>query len=200
MQGLTENYVESALRHNLIQFQHSPNLRSLYTALFSPFVTLQQALKEVLLERHLENAVGKQLDGIGDILGMPRPYTTADGLFYFGFTGQSRSKGFAQAIIRSQNMGTGLSSHQYMSDGLYKRLLHWKIVANNSHGTIEDIIQAAKAAFWASQVVVEEERCKIIVNITRSPKYASEAIESIKEKLIPAAAGIFVTVNIINGE
>lgn len=87
-----------------------------------------------------------------------------------------------------------------MSDGLYKRLLHWKIVANNSHGTIEDIIQAAKAAFLASQVVVEEERCKIIVNITRSPKYASEAIERIKEKLIPAAAGIFVTVNIINGE
>lgn len=199
MQGLDENYLETALQHNLIQFRHSPNIQSLYTALFTPFASIQQALKELLLERHLDTAVGKQLDGIGDILGMPRPYTTTDGLFYFGFTGQSRAKGFSQAIIRSLNSATGIKSHQYMADSLYKRLLHWKIIANNSHGTIEDIIQAAKAAFLATKVEVIESRCKITVNITRPAKYASEAIESIKEELIPAVAGIFVSVNIING-
>lgn len=199
MEGLSENHLETALNHSLLQFRHAPNLHAVYTALFQPFQPLQNALSDLLLERHLDRAKGKQLDGIGDILGLPRPYTTAEGLFYFGFTGQSKAKGFAQAVIRSQYSATSVSSHQYISDSLYKRLLRWKIIANNSHGTLEDIIQAAKAAFLAKRVEVIEGQCRITVNITRSPKEASEAIESIKEKLIPAAAGIFVTVNLING-
>lgn len=199
MQGLDQNYLDVALQHNLIQFQHSPHLRALYRALFSHFAPLQQALSQLLFERHLDSATGKQLDGIGDILGLPRPYTTADGLFYFGFTGQAKAKGFSQAVIRSQYFATGSSNYQFMSDTLYKRLLNWKIIANNSHGTVEDIIQACQAAFMASRVEVIEGRCSLTVNITRPAKYASEAIENIKEKLIPAAAGIFVSVNIING-
>lgn len=199
MNGLAEDYFDTAWQHNLIQFQHSPNLRSLYAALFQPFAPVQQALRELLLERHLETATGKQLDGIGDILGIKRPYTTTDGLFYFGFTGQSKAKGFSQAVIRSQDAATGTKNHQFMSDALYKRLLHWKIIANNSHGTVEDIIQACQAAFMANRVEVIEGHCKVTVNVTRPLKYASESIESVKEKLIPAAAGIFVAVNIING-
>lgn len=199
MNGLDENYLDIAKRHNLIQFQHSPNVHSLYTALFSPFSSLQSAFRELLLNRHLDNAVGKQLDGIGDILGMPRPYMAVEGQFYFGFTGQSKAKGFSQAVIRSLNSETGNKQYQFVSDSLYKRLLHWKIIANNSHGTVEDIIQACQAVFMASRVEVLEGRCRLTVNVTRPAKFASEAIESIKEKLIPAAAGIFVSVNIING-
>ncbi|MGQ0285680.1 DUF2612 domain-containing protein [Pasteurellaceae bacterium 22721_9_1] len=199
MDGLDENYLEIAKQHNLIQFQCSPNIHSLYTALFTPFASLQGAFRELLLNRHLDNAVGKQLDGIGDILGLSRPYMTVDGVFYFGFTGQSKAKGFSQAVIRSLNSETSNKQYRFISDNLYKRLLRWKIVKNNSHGTVEDVIRACQAAFVANRVEVIEEKCKLTVNVTRSVKFESEAIESIKEKLIPAAAGIFVSVNIMNG-
>lgn len=199
MNGLDENYLDIAKRHNLIQFQTSPNIHSLYTALFNPFKSLQGEFKKLLLNRHLDNAVGKQLDGIGDILGLSRPYMTVDGKFYFGFTGQSKAKGFSQAVIRSLSSETGNKQYRFVSDELYKRLLRWKIIKNNSHGTVEDIIQACKSAFMANRVEVIEDKCRVTVNVTRSTKFESEAIESIKEKLIPAAAGIFVSVNIMNG-
>lgn len=254
MNGLDENYLETAWQHNLSQFRQSPKIHSLYTALFQPFDSLQKVFRNLLLNRHLSefktispisdgvfyfgfagqsrakgfsqavirsrkkkvvkkssatndvsvgelinHAVGQQLDGIGDILGISRPYISSGGMVYFGFTGQSKSKGFSQATIRHQSAFSIGQGYQFLDDNTYRRLLHWKIIANNSHGTIEDIIKACQIVFMANRVVIQEERCRLRIYITREIKYANNAIESIKEKLIPASAGIFVSVNIIDG-
>lgn len=193
-----ENYTEIAISNNLLQFNRKPKVEALYKVLFEPFNSIQTALKQLITLRHLDTAKGKQLDGIGDILGIERPYTTSDGIFYFGFTGQSRALGFSQAVIRSNSLSIGSGNFKYMSDHGYRRLLHWKIIANNSHGTVEDIIKACKAVFLASKVEVIEGSCEITVNVARKQKDILDSLDSVKEKLIPASAGIFVTVNFID--
>ena len=189
-----ENYTEIATSNNLLQFNRKPKVESLYKVLFEPFNSIQTASKQLITLRHLDTAKDKQLDGIGDILGIERPYTTSDGIFYFGFTGQSRALGFSQAVIRSNSLSIDSGNFKYMIDHGYRRLLHWKIIANNSHGTVEDIIKACKAVFLASKVEVIEGNCEITVNITRKRKDILDSLDSVKEKLIPASAGIFVSV------
>lgn len=189
-----ENYTEIAISNNLLQFNRKPNLDRLYKVLFDPFFSLQEALGELTALRHIDTAKGKQLDGIGDILGIERPYTTMDGIFYFGFTGQSRALGFSQAVIRSESLSVGTNKFTYMTDSSYRRLLKWKVIANNSHGTVDDIIRACKEVFLATKVEVMEGNCEITVKVTRNRKDALESLDSIKEKLIPASAGIFVSV------
>ena len=193
-----ENYTKIALSHNLLQFNRKPKIETLYQILFAPFSAIQTALGQLLTLRHLDKAKGKQLDGIGSILGIERPYTTAEGVFYFGFTGQSRALGFSQAVIRSNSLSIGSGNFKYMSDQGYLRLLRWKIIVNNSHGTIEDIIKACEAAFLASKVEIIEGNCEITVNVTRKRKDILDLLDSVKEKLIPASVGIFVTVNFID--
>ncbi|WP_314878778.1 DUF2612 domain-containing protein [Haemophilus parahaemolyticus] len=193
-----EDYTAIAIEHNLSQFHNKPNLATLYRVLFAPFAEIQTACHQLLTLRHLDTAQGKQLDGIGNILGIERPFTIGDGLFYFGFRGQSKALGFSQAIIRSQSLSIGSGNYRYMSDNLYKRLLRWKVVKNNAHGTIEDIIQACVAVFNATKVEVIEQHCAVDVQITRKRADISEAIDSIKEQLIPVAAGIAVNVNFNN--
>lgn len=193
-----ENYTEIAISNNLLQFNRKPKVEVLYKVLFEPFNSIQTASKQLITIRYLDTAKGKQLDGIGDILGIERPYTTSDSIFYFGFTGQSRALGFSQAVIRSNSLSIGSGNFKYMSDHGYRRLLHWKIIANNSHGTVEDIIKACKAVFLASKVEVIEGDCEITVNVTRKRKDILDSLDSVKEKLIPASAGIFITVNFID--
>lgn len=192
------NYVEIAQKNNLLQFNRKPKTETLYQILFQPFETIQTGLNQLLTLRHIETARGKQLDGIGNILGIERPYTTSDGIFYFGFTGQSKALGFSQAVIRSNSLSVGSNNFTYMSDKSFKRLLKWKVIANNSHGTVEDVILACKAAFLAQKVEVIEGDCDITVNVTRKRIDALESLESIKEKLIPVSAGIFVSVNFVD--
>ena len=189
-----ENYTEIATSNNLLQFNRKPKVESLYKVLFEPFNSIQTASKQLITLRHLDTAKDKQLDGIGDILGIERPYTTSDGIFYFGFTGQSRALGFSQAVIRSNSLSIGSGTVKYTIDHGSRRLLHWKIIANNSHGTVEDIIKACKAVFLASKVEVIEGNCEITVNVTRKRKDILDSLDSVKEKLIPASAGIFVSV------
>lgn len=54
------------------QFDDSADLRALANALLSPTLHLQQAYADLNLLRWIDTAVGMQLDGLGDILGIAR--------------------------------------------------------------------------------------------------------------------------------
>lgn len=198
MNGLTEDYIETARQLNLCQFKTSPKLTALMSGFLLPYGSLQQVLSQLINERHLDTAVGKQLDGIGDIVGIARPYDLGQGLWYFGFTGQSKAKGFSQAPIRNDRLKLTASNYEYMSDQLYRRLLKWKIIANNSHGTVEDIIQSAIALYDATNVHVQTlNPCHFGVTITLSSKSKVEAFSDQPERFIPTATGVKVDVNFI---
>jgi len=54
------------------QFDDSPNVRGLYECLLAPFQELEDAFWQLHTERAIDNSVGAQLDGIGQILKFPR--------------------------------------------------------------------------------------------------------------------------------
>ncbi|OBW92971.1 DUF2612 domain-containing protein [Gallibacterium salpingitidis] len=196
---LDQDFIDTTLSHQLSQFRYSPNLTALITLLLSPYATLQHTLKQMLLERHIDTAIGKQLDGVGDIVGMPRPFTKMNGEWYFGFTGQSKAKPFSQAPIRDLALQTTSKQVSYMPDDTYRRLIKWKVVANNSHGTVEDVIEACKALFLAEQVHIQEKNdAEIKISITRAIKNKFDAIEDSPNQWIPAAAGVKIFVEFID--
>lgn len=198
--ALEDDFVAAGLNNRLSQFNYSPNLTALLTLLLSPHVNIQQALKQMLLERHIDTAQGRQLDGVGDIVGMPRPFTQLNGEWYFGFRGQSKAKPFSRAPIRDLAMQTNLRQFNYMDDVGYRRLIKWKVIANNSHGTIEDIILACQALFMATKVVVKDKQdAEATIAITRAQKHKLDAVEEEATRWIPTAVGVKVSVEFING-
>lgn len=54
------------------QFHDAPNITNLTTALLTPFVALKDALNELYEDRWLSTSEGRQLDLIGEILGLER--------------------------------------------------------------------------------------------------------------------------------
>ncbi|MCQ9124372.1 DUF2612 domain-containing protein [Rodentibacter caecimuris] len=197
---LDTDFEAVGLNNRLSQFNYSPNLAALLTILLSPYTNIQQALKQMLLVRHIDTAQGKQLDGVGDIVGMPRPFTQMNGEWYFGFSGQSKAKPFSRAPIRDLAMQTNSRQFNYMNDMNYRRLIKWKVIANNSHGTIEDIILACQALFMAKKVAVKDKQdAEITIAITRDQKYKLDAVEDEATRWIPTAAGVKVSVEFING-
>lgn len=197
--ALDANFVEIGLSRQLMQFRHSPNLNALLELLLTPYADIQHALKKMLTERHIDTAQGKQLDGVGDIVGMPRPFTQMNGDWYFGFSGQSKAKPFSRAPIRDLAMQTNARTLNYMADDNYRRLLKWKIIANNSHGTVEDVIAACLAVFLAKRISVQErDDAALHIVIARSVKNKLDAIEQDASRWIPCAAGVKVTVELVD--
>ncbi|OOF35761.1 hypothetical protein BKK49_12200 [Rodentibacter rarus] len=199
--ALLQDFEQAAWENQLGQFRYSPNLQKLFRVLLEPYQSLQNALAQNLQQRDLETAKGKQLDGIGDIVGLPRPYISSDGEWYFGFQGQSKGKGFSQAPIRDLALLTNNQKIQFMSDEPYRRLLRWKIIANNSQGTLEDVINACLVLFKASRVIVREiAPCSVEIQIERALKDQIMAIEQKPSDWIPIGAGISTTVIFKNKE
>lgn len=196
-----DDYQEIGRNNLLLQFTYSERVKLLLNGILHPFSNVQYGLSQLLLDRHLDRAIGVQLDGIGDILGLGRPYITIiDNKWWFGFRGQTLAKPFKQAPIRDDNYYLTSSNTKFMSDEFYSRLLRWKIIKNNSHGTVEDIIRAYQAIFQPSKVEVRENEVgSIEIVITRQFKKELEGIEKTAVDWCPVAAGIKSTVSFIEG-
>lgn len=65
-------HVSQALNDLLAQFHDKPNIAALVSAFLQQVQEAEDMLFDVFTKRTLDVATGAQLDGIGDILGLPR--------------------------------------------------------------------------------------------------------------------------------
>lgn len=174
------------------QFDQSQKLEALVRSLASPFNGVQQTIKQLFTDRWLDSAVGAQLDGAGDILGQPRRITDVVAYRFFGFRHQQNIGGFGQAPFRRP--GQVLTQGSTVLDDInYRKLLKWKSIVNQCHGTSEEIEKALKVLFGASAVsVLDSGNASIHIVIN---KVANDEDIFLKNTLkwIPRAAGIKVT-------
>ena len=85
-----------------------------------------------------------------------------------------------------------------MLDEHYRRLIKWKVIANHSHGTLDDVIEACRAIFLAERVsITEGQDADVHITITRMAKNRLDAVEQEPVLWIPTAAGVKVTVEFI---
>lgn len=196
---LNQDHGQIAWDHWLSQFGDKPRLEALVKALLKPADGLQGALRDLYDKRWLDQAEGKQLDGIGEIVGLSRVLENAVYVPFFGFASQPNTQTFGVARIRRRNERPVAGSTTLL-DPEYRKLLYWKIAVNNGHGTTPEIIAAIKPIFDVTRVIVENAgNAKIRIWMNRIPGLA-DALLNDPYRWIPKAAGVGIEVINVSGE
>ncbi|CAP41329.1 DUF2612 domain-containing protein [Bordetella petrii] len=196
---LNQDHGQVAWDHWLSQFDGKPRLQALVKALLKPAEGLQGALRDLYDKRWLDAAEGKQLDGIGEIVGLSRVLDNAVFVAFFGFVGQPSVEGFSRARIRRRYERT-VAGSTTLPDYEYRKLLYWKIAVNNGYGTTPEIIAAIKPIFDVTRVVVQDAgNAKVRIWMNRIPSTA-EALLNDPHRWIPVAAGVGIKVITVSSD
>lgn len=180
-----------AWEHFTAQFANSPRLESLVRALYQPMQMSQDAVRQLLDERWLDTAVGAQLDGIGQIVGQSREIDDTVFVPFFGFVGQPNILGFGEARLRRQNE-PAVGGSTRLLDAEYRKVLYWKIVVNNGHGTAPEIAFALSFIFDAAMIRIRDiGNAKIIIWVSRIPG-PNDPLMANPKRWVPKVAGVGV--------
>lgn len=145
----------------LLQYKASPNIAALFTALIiQPYDETLAAFSALRTLYDIDASQGVQLDGIGQIVGQPRPksFTDADvfaeGIFTLGDVNEPQPEidtdtGFGD--IDDVNAGgrwdRGTIEGLSLGDIEYQKLLKGRVHVNRSRGTIDDYSQYGSIVF-----------------------------------------------------
>lgn len=96
-----QDHAQEALQRLVTQFQGKPRIEGLLRALVQPNQDIEDTLWDLLTKRSIHTAIGKQLDGIGEIVGESRK-GKEDEVYRIAIKakiGQNNSKATAEDII-----------------------------------------------------------------------------------------------------
>ena len=141
--------VEKGISRLAYQFKNSVKLQEFLEAFLAEFEELRISGLQLLNERYLNDAVGVQLDGIGEIVGLPRPEKDVDIAGLFGFLDDPTALGFGD-ITDSDiggNFWDGVSDFVLVGDNLYRLLIRAKIIENKTAMTVDDTLRLISFTF-----------------------------------------------------
>lgn len=131
----------------LMQYKSSPNLSAYINCFLQEVDIVNKAIEDSINLRYLSDAFGKQLDVIGEIVGIGRIFYGAASLGYFGFYNDPQSASpsigdaFAPTIGGIYKSITDRNSADYvMDDVTYKKAIYAKIIKNMTNCCIEDVL------------------------------------------------------------
>ena len=147
-------------------FWGKPVLAAELEALGEELDEITAELDRLREERWIETGIGKQLDGIGEIVGRDRIIANAISLPFFGFYGQPNALGFE--VGRFRDSGEAWQAATVLQDPEYRLILWAKVFKNITQGTAEDTIKSLTYIFQIDTVVVEDAgNAKIMLGIGR---------------------------------
>ena len=123
-------YVEKLRKDLVDQFRDKPNIEALADVIAHQLQDVFEFYEQLRMERDVKNAVGKQLDGIGDIVDLTR---SGAGL-----------------------LAGNPIPFDILDDETYRKYIIFKILKNTSHTTYPDIIKAFKM-FWDRPLYYKED-------------------------------------------
>lgn len=120
---------------------------------------IQEVLRQLMQERSIDTAVGKQLDIIGDIVGQPRELLNADFLPYFGYQGAFDVEPYGDTNDPSVggfyfDINSSLTGNVLLNDDQYRIFIKAKIIKNITRATPEDIIKFITFVFGVAKVQI----------------------------------------------
>lgn len=154
-------FLDTARARITDQFRGQPIMDKYLQLMLEGKLDLQETMRQVMTLRSIDTAVGVQLDVIGVIVGRPRGLVSADIFTYFGFEGSSNGGSFGSVTDPSvgapwYSIGAPTQDARPPSDEEYRLILKAKIIKNRTLSRPEDVIEAYKFLFGASQVTLTE--------------------------------------------
>ena len=130
---------------NRIPWAHNdkPKFMAMIAGVLQPFVDAQAVLASLPLLYSLNDAVGVQLDRVGERVGLSRDIEVPITNVWFSFSDPLR--GFGRGLWRGPySDATEINS---LDDEVYRKLLRAKILANSWDGTVDGAQEALDAFF-----------------------------------------------------
>lgn len=184
------NPIEKGLRRLAWQFTDSLNFKAFIEAFLSELKELDDSGEQLLLERYLDTAVGAQLDGIGEIVGLPRPTAPNTEPGFFGFVNDPTALGFGD-LYDPLLGGHFISFDLYrviIDDDTYRHLIRAKIIKNQTAMTVEDTIRLISFLYGEVEV-------RYFLEVNLLPRYdigkiLSDFEKELLETFLPTLIGI----------
>lgn len=174
--------VAQALDLLIQQYRESPNVVGLISAPASELSVADETITDLLSLYNIDDSVGAQLDMIGRIVQMPRPFADPDTSDAFAFDGGMDGLGFEDGRFASLDIGPG----ELLDDVLYRRLIRAKIIVNVGDATVEDLTRFMSFAFDIIAQVFEGPAF-VTMHLTRPLGTFEKAIF---DDLVPVAGGV----------
>lgn len=187
----------------VIQYHESPTAKAEIELAVKTF-TGDDILSQILTAFDVDTAVGKQLDLIGKLVGLPRKvdgFTFAN--VYYAYNdyadpmSDAQGHGFSdigspvQAIFKEYE--NALRSIYDMTDGQYRRMIKMKILLNNSVATDKAIDDSLFEVFGNGISMVDNG--DMTITATVQPKYEFDGRLAEYLKLYPRPLGVGLTIN-----
>lgn len=131
----------------LSEFRNSPNLIAYIKQFTTEIDEISKAIQDTINMRYLADATGKQLDVIGEIVGIGRIFYGAAALGYFGFYDDPQAQFPSIGSATDTTVGgiyksiTDPDAADYvMDDATYRKAIYAKILKNMTNCCIEDVL------------------------------------------------------------
>lgn len=186
-----------AVSRLVTEFRESPKLKGYIEALLSEANPLEQVLQDVITERWLDNAVGTQLDILGEIVGQSRILVDATIVFYFGFDPAPGAQSFGSVSSpsvggRFRDVDESTTGNRTLTDDEYRVFIKARIIKNSIIPTLQETVDFFKFLFSVNQVIILDGDMFYIVQIGRLLTLNEKAFLS-NTDLIPKVAGVAVS-------
>lgn len=183
---------EQANNRLIQQYKESPNLVALLESHIDEFQVVDDETMNLLFKRDIDTALGANLDVIGRIVDIERPFADTDIDDVFTLAGApDTGKGFSDLDDRALGgvwASLDAEDGEPYGDELYRLVLRAKIIFNNTNGTLQEMYDFIQFIFGGSVEAVITERVGMVgLNIAR-PIGAQERL--MIEEIFPRAAGI----------
>lgn len=181
----------------LLQHSGKPKTEAFIRSFYSPVQRATDSVDQLLFLRGVDTSSGRQLDGVGDIVGLSR--LVEEGAYgdFFGFASQPSGRAFGVARMRKE--GEAWATSTMLPEEEFRTSIRGKILLNNGHGTSYEIEKAARQLFSVQYAYVKTTAPgKIDLYIGRAfvANYAGWRLYSY---LLPVGSGIQVTPKYWNG-
>lgn len=187
------------------QYQDSVNLKGFIDNEMVQFSALHTDCLNMLTQRTLENAVGYNLEVLGEIVGQPRGYNkTINGVF-FGFFGAFGSDTFGTVGDAGEGgIFKSVSDREFdltlQTDEEYRRFIKVRIIKNKSNLNIDDMIDIVLLGVQStSEVTVTENSANFVLTFSTALTEPEKLLLT-DRKFLPKPVGVTYTLVDTNGQ
>lgn len=141
----SKNYYNEALGWITENFKDKEIFKRYLQVLFLQQDSVFKEINNLLQNRSLDTAQGKQLDVIGAIVGQPRSQAQAALYTFFGFLEDITAETFGDLNDSSlggywYSQGQPIGGNVTLSDDDYRRLIKARIIKNSSSATVDQFL------------------------------------------------------------